>query len=323
MAVHISRGAGTGPEAAFAALGHQTRLGILHELWKEREPTEHIPQQTLSFAELRRRVGVKDGSQFNYHLKQLLDEFVHRTEDGYVITRAGERTMRTVLAESFGGDVVFDSEPVDDPCPLCGGQVVLEYGTERTLDFLAVRCTACEGAFQTVGMPRGCLSATEFLPPTGLRHRSLKQVYEAQQIWINHKFQTMMEGVCPECTGTVSITPSICESHDAPDGHVCSTCHTIFPIRFHHICDICHMNFEIPCESQMFTHPSAEAFYHERGHDDVWGHDWLTVSKTILERRVASEDPLEIRVSAAVDGDRIDVTIDETGRVVDLHIDAV
>lgn len=323
MAVEISRDAGDGPEATFAALGHQTRLAILYELWKERDPTEHIPQQALSFAKLRRRVGVRDGSQFNYHLKQLLGRFVERANEGYVITRAGERTMTAVLADSVGDDVVFDSEPVSDPCPLCGGQVVLEYRTERTMDFFVVRCTACEGAFQTVGLPLGCLSTTDFLPPTGLRHRSLKQVYEAQQIWTNHKFRSMMEGVCPECTGAVSITPSICENHDAPDGHVCSTCHTIFPIRFHHVCNVCHMNYEIPCESQMFTHPSAEAFYYERGHEDVWGHDWLRVSKTILERRIVSEDPLEIHVSAAIDGDRIDVVIDEAGRVTDLRIDAV
>ena len=303
-------------EETFAILGHETRLAILYELWKVRDPNEHIPERTLSFAELRKRVGIRDGSQFNYHLKKLLGEFVHQTDDGYVLRRAGERAMTTVLAGTLGTDLVLDSEPIADPCPLCGGPVVLECGTERTLDFFTVRCTSCDGSVSPSEDRTGTLSTSEFLPPTGVSNRTLDEAYEAQRTWIKHKFLSMMEGVCPECAGTVSVTQSVCENHETTPGHVCPECHTIFEVWFLHVCDVCHMNHEVPSSMHMLVDPTVAAFYHERGYE-LWGHDWHTVdTETVIRQAVVSDDPFELRISAVVAGDNIAVTLDGDGRVV-------
>ncbi|WP_396611892.1 winged helix-turn-helix domain-containing protein [Haloferax sp. S1W] len=318
MEAQIQTETGESPEAVFAALGHETRLAILYELWKARDPEEHIPKQALSFAELRKRIGMRDGSQFNYHLKKLLGEFVHQTDDGYVLRQAGEKILSTVLAGTMGSNIILDGEPIDEPCPLCGGPVVLECGTERTLDFFTVRCTACEGAVYPGEGMKGTLSTSEFLPPTGVKNRSISEAYQAQRTWVKHKMLSMMEGVCPQCSGTVSVTPKVCENHEPSDGRVCPECNTIFRVWFLRVCDVCHLNHEVPSEMHMLAHPTAAAFYYEHGYG--WDHDWHTIgTETVEEQQVVSTDPFELQTSAVADGEALDVTLDGDGQVVEVE----
>ena len=73
----------TGPRAveAFSILGHETRLAILLALWEAYEP--FAAENAVPFAELRRHVGMRDGSQFNYHLSRLVGHYVQKTETRY------------------------------------------------------------------------------------------------------------------------------------------------------------------------------------------------------------------------------------------------
>lgn len=41
---------------------------------------------------------MRGGSQFNYHRKQLVGQFVRHTDDGYEFRRAGHQLVRTVIA---------------------------------------------------------------------------------------------------------------------------------------------------------------------------------------------------------------------------------
>jgi DNA-binding transcriptional ArsR family regulator len=49
------------PAEAFAVVGNETRLAILEALWRS-------PERPVTFSDLRRRVGMRDSAQFNYHL---------------------------------------------------------------------------------------------------------------------------------------------------------------------------------------------------------------------------------------------------------------
>ncbi|WP_458209349.1 winged helix-turn-helix domain-containing protein [Haladaptatus sp. NG-SE-30] len=310
-------------EEMFAILGHETRLAILHALWEARDPVRHPDMRPVPFAELRKRVGMADGSQFNYHLKQLVGRFVHQTEDGYVLRRAGEQITSAVLAGALTDEVVLDAVPIDDPCPLCGGSVVLDCGTERTLDFFVVRCTDCEGAFQNPSCLPGTLSMTEFMPPAGVRNRrTVDEMYRAQQTWIRHKLTALIEGVCPECSGTISVTPLICDEHDADtvgDHRVCEHCDSVFEVRFRQVCDICKLALLAPSDRHIVLHPTVAAFYHDHGYE-TWGHEWLRIgTETIAEQTVVSHDPLEIRVEVGIDADRLDVILDDDGDVIDVR----
>lgn len=308
-------------EEAFTVLGHETRLNILVALWEHRQTTVHVPQQPMSFAALRKSVGMPDGSQFNYHLKPLLGRFVHHTEDGYILRREGERVVGAILAGDFTDEVVFDAEPRDEPCPLCGGATVFECNTERTLGHFALRCTECEGAFGGVGV-EGVLSLTDSLMPGGTRGRDPEEFWPALLVKIKHDIMSAVEGVCPDCTGTMSVTPRVCDDHHVEPGRRCPSCDTIWEVQFTRVCDICHLMVSFPPNRFLLTEPSVLVFLDDHGYDP-WA-DWIRVQLEVVDRQtVRSEDPFELEIVLTADGDRLTATLDGEGAVTDLHREPV
>jgi len=298
---------------AFAALGHETRLAILFALWEHRSVDVHVPQQPMPFVALRKAVGLRDGSQFNYHLEPLLDRFVHRTDDGYLLRREGERVVSAILAGAFTDSVVFDAEPRDEPCPLCGGPTVFECNTERTLGSFAVRCTECEGAFGGVGFD-GALSLLDSLSPAGIHARDPSEFYPAQVVKAKHDILSAAEGVCPDCTGTMDVTHRVCADHLVEPGRRCASCDTIFEVQFMGVCDVCHLLAVAPSTTYLRADPRVLVFLEE--HDYEPWHDWLRIELELVERQtVRSEDPFELEVVLAAGGDRLVATLDDAGVV--------
>lgn len=307
-------------EEAFAVLGNETRLAILFALWEHRSTDVHVPQQPLTFAELRKAVGLRDGSQFNYHLKPLLGQYVTKRDDGYILRREGERVVGAILAGTFTDEVLFDAEPRDEPCPLCGGPTVFECNTERTLGLFAVRCTECEGAFGGVGFD-GALSLTDSLSPTGTRTRDPEEFYAAHQVEVKHDIMSAVEGVCPDCTGTMSVTPRVCADHHVEPGRRCASCDTIYEVQFVRVCDVCHLLVGGPSSRCLLTEPQVLGFLDERGYDP-WD-DGYPIELEVVERQtVLSEEPFELEVVLAADGDRLVATLDGAGAVTDLRAGA-
>lgn len=304
-------------DEAFAILGNETRLAILFTLWEHRNTDVHVAQQPLTFTELRKAVGMRDGSQFNYHLKPLLGRFVHHTEDGYILRREGERVVSAILAGTFTDEVVFDAEPRDEPCPICGGQTVLECNTDRTLGHFAERCTECEGTFGGTGFD-GALSLAESLSPVGTRRRDPEAFYSALTVKIKHDIMSAVEGVCPDCTGPMSVTPRVCPDHQVESSRRCASCDTIFDVQFIRVCDVCHLLVTGPSNRYLLTEPRVLVFLD--GHEyDPW-EDWLRVELEVVERQtVLSEDPFELEVVLEADGDRVVAILDDSGAVTGLH----
>ena len=313
---------GISPEEVFELLGHETRLGILEALWEASRLSrgqnpdysiEWYPDTAaISFSELRTRVGMRDGSQFNYHLEKLVDSFVHKTDEGYVLNRNGQRIVSIIRAEEFTDEIVFDSEPIDSPCPMCGGDVVLESGTDRTLDFVFWRCTECEGLRQRPGMSPGLLGVMDSLSPAGVRDRSPEEVIKALVTWTIHRQTMAVQGVCPDCTGQVSTSLVRCQDHNG-DSNLCGSCGTVFGLRFHSICDRCHLSWIIPSEQHVLTHPTVRVFYREHGYEPK-GIDFpLIRAETIANQTVLSEDPIKVRTTIDIEGNRLDVIIDGEG----------
>lgn len=305
------------PDRAFAVLGHETRLAILFELWKQRRPDEHVPQHPMTFSELRKSLGMRDGSQFNYHLKPLVGRFVHRSADGYILRREGERVVSAILAGAFTDDVVFDAVPNDKPCEICGGQTVFECNADQTLGYFAIRCTECEGAFGGTGFD-GALSLTQSLSPVGTRSRDPAEFYRALDIMVKHQIMSAVEGVCPYCTGTTSVTPQVCGNHHVEPGRRCESCDTIFEVQFGIVCDVCRQMFGVPSNRCLLTEARTLVFLEDHEYDP-W-YDWILIELEVVRRQtVLSEDPFELEVVLEADGDRLVATLDERGTVTTLH----
>jgi hypothetical protein len=260
---------------------------------------------------------MRDGSQFNYHLKPLLNRFVHHSEDGYILRRGGERVVSAIFAGAFTDEVVFDAAPNDKPCEICGGQTVFECNTDQTLGYFAVRCTECEGAFGGTGFD-GALSLTESLSPVGTRSRDPEEFYRALDIMVKHQIMSAVEGVCPDCTGTMSVTSEVCRHHHVEPGRRCTSCDTIFEVMFVIVCDVCHQMTTVPSNRCLLTEPRMLVFLEDHDYDP-W-HDWLLIELEVVERQtVLSEDPFELEMVLEADGDRLVATLDEKGAVTTLR----
>lgn len=125
-----------------------------------------------------------------------------------------------------------------------------------------------------------------------------------------------MNGICPDCAGRVTSTSSVCEEHDPGDGEVCEQCQSTHPVTFLHVCTICRRSSRLTPWVHIFAHPDVQEFYKDRGFDS-FGPDYFRIwPATIVEQSVCSTEPLELKIGVNIEGDTLEVTIDDTGNVV-------
>lgn len=79
----------------FTLLSDETRLRIVFELVLRRGECPADP--TLSFSQLRSRVGAGDAGRFNYHLGRLRGDIVQKVNGGYQLTPTGEAIGVTLV----------------------------------------------------------------------------------------------------------------------------------------------------------------------------------------------------------------------------------
>jgi hypothetical protein len=96
---------------ALEALGNEIRMSILRELADA--------DGSLSFTELRKRVGLRDTGKFNYLLTKLCEYFVRQTETGYELGHAGTRVIAAVVPTAT---VDGNEANEGNSCPVCGDE---------------------------------------------------------------------------------------------------------------------------------------------------------------------------------------------------------
>jgi hypothetical protein len=295
------------PEGVFALLGDGTRMGILRALWEQYDP--YAADNAVPFSELYERVGADDTGNFNYHLGRLTGHFVRRTAAGYELTAPGFSVVRAVVAGGVTGDPTRTPARVDATCTNCGAPVAVSYEDGPTW----VRCPACEGYW-----PRRGGEILGFgLPPTGLRDRDPDGVLAATLVYAVRRFETMSDGVCPECGGAVDASLAACADHD-PAGGVCDACDSRFLGVVTFVCDVCRFAWRCPGYAPVSHHPAVVSFYHDRGIEHRPA-TWAGLSRGVdwREERL-STDPPSLRITVSHDGERLRLTLDETGTVVDV-----
>ncbi|WP_440006520.1 winged helix-turn-helix domain-containing protein [Halomicrococcus sp. SG-WS-1] len=303
---------------AFALLSNETRLAILLSLWEASAP--YNEGSALSFAELRKRVGMQDGSQFTYHLDKLVGTFVRRTDDGYKLRGTGRAIVWAVIERAGVESPPFEASELDEPCPYCGGSTVLRYEDAHLL----VTCTECEGRFSIEGFPPGIVLLQTF-SPAGLTGRAPEEILEAATIQRHHRHAMLFEGVCPRCAGSVASTLFWCGEHDPATGAVCRACgrRDRFLVRF--TCAVCEDGAQLPLSRAVVLHPVTKAFYYDCVIDEefrVADFDGVpSIREAVRSHRpeLVSEDPVRIRVTVSCDGDELHLTVDEAATVVDVR----
>jgi len=311
--------AGERATEAFERLSDETRLAILVALWERYEPFGET--DAVSFSELRNRVGTADSGQFNYHLDRLDGYFVESVDGGYRLSEAGLVFVRSVIAGAGIETPTLEPSEVDQSCTLCGGSVEVAYED----GWVYIRCTECEGLWADRGDDgregRGGQLAKFSLHPAGLANRSPEEVYAAGWVRTFQKLYSMIEGVCPTCTGRTERSLDVCSDHD-PDGR-CPSCgrRSRTVARLH--CTVCKEWVRTTLGGVAAYHPAVVGFYYEHGLELQYGFDDLARIRERLERgsssvELLSADPPRVRVTAELDGDEVWLELDGNLTVVDI-----
>lgn len=293
----------------FSLLGNDTRLAILLALWEDFNPVER--DNGLPFSELRNRVGIKDSGQFNYHLGKLESQLVAEDDDVYQLTNQGLQVIQSVIAGTAVYDPTLETEETSESCPRCGAPVMVAYRNEIT----SVSCSECEGWWPRL-MEEGSLFRFRF-PPAGLRDRTPTEVLHATMTFQLRRVESMMDGVCPMCGGSVETRLEVCRNHDATDGP-CDECGTPFLGQVSWRCLRCKNWMGGPSWAPVITHPSVVSFYYGHGIE----HDHSTWAGLVRGYYVREElieaDPPRMQLTFSHDNDELSITLDNDLHVVDV-----
>lgn len=310
---------GPGSIEAFEILSNETRLAILLALWDAYDP--HATDNTCSFTELRERIGMRQGGQFNYHLDKLVGRFVRKTDTGYELKSAGLTLLQGIIARTGLEDQTFEPTEIDDPCDLCGAPTAIAYERGRVYQL----CTACPGSAAGTEHPDGALIAWTF-EPTGVADRSAEELFAASTIKNFGRIAMRFEALCPDCSGPVEWSIDICDDHEpGPDGS-CPDCGRTETILAKETCTVCKSYGYGSPSIKVLLHPAVVSFFYDHGVEiGFTGHtDYADVARTLalvdtFEETVDERDPPRIRVTISYEGDELHLLLDETMSVVEVH----
>lgn len=310
MTAHVehSETEGLSPDEAFAVLGDETRLQILQVLGETDRP--------LPFSDLYSRTDYDRTPNFNYHLTKLVDHFVRKTDEGYVLRRTGRRVVQAILSGAVTDAPVVDRTPVETPCFLCGGQMEVSYREDR----LEIYCTDCGGtrsdSSATVDEPTEAsddIVGGVGLPPAGVHGRTPTELLRAAEIWSVAHGQATARGVCPHCSAPINRSVRVCEDHEPSDGP-CDACGQRFGITTAISCTNCIFGGESVFTSYLLGDTHMMAFLIDHGIDPIRP---KAFHLTEFEETVLSVDPFEARFTFTVDGETLELTVNDEFSVIE------
>jgi hypothetical protein len=281
---------GAAPSEAFALIGNEIRAAILEELGKD-------PHTGLSFSELRSRVDEDmDSGQFNYHLDQLVGQFVDDGDDGYTLRQQGLSLYRAIQAGSFNREVTHDSFDAGFDCYFCATRVEAFYADGA----FQLQCPDCDHVYSYTTVPP---SAVEGVDEATLLDRIAQ--YNRHTMWAHaHR-------VCPICAnGTTSEFISGEEAWTAGSHRL--------DVFYHTHCDHCGNNHYMSVGLALLFHPALVSFFYERGRDVTTTPHWhFEFGMTDDFTAVRSTDPWEVAVTVTADGDELELVVDDDLTVIE------
>ncbi|RBI62492.1 transcriptional regulator [halophilic archaeon] len=262
---------------SFGTLANATRLEILDALATADSP--------LSYANLFERSSADDRGRFNYHLRQLRDGHVRKTDQGYELAQSGVWATNILTASVLqqGGERPF--REIDSTCGNCGSSPV-EIGYRGGEGI--VRCRECDRQ----------LTRFDF-PPGAVRNLSLEDFVEAFAQRTRRYVGLADAGVCPFCSHRMTsvLRPGSATRSDS------------LPVAFD--CSGCSAELRAPLGLVLSNRPRISATLFERGIDldetPFWERGWCTFSAP----RVSRTDPLLVALEMPTDDGDWTVVADE------------
>lgn len=287
---------GVDPAEAFAALSDPLRVDILRALAAFHRERGAEP---VGFAELRKRVEVRDSGRFRYHLNELRDNFVEKAEDGYRLTNTGVETVAAILAGTYTDRASVGPDTLDSECPACGTAAVARYRDGRC----TVTCREDHPLFAWS------------LPPAAAADATLTEVVARAELFARQAIERGLAGVCPKCSAPVDprVVADRANATGSEEGTERAGAATP-GLRV--VCDTCGARLVGPVGFCLLVDPEVAAFYrrHDRPLDEahVWEPAFVADDDAVS---VAATDPLRVAVDVTLDGDTLAATVNESGRV--------
>lgn len=290
------------PQEALSVLGDETRLGILQAIGEADEP--------LRFTELFDRSECETSANFSYHLRELKGQFVHETDNGYLLRQAGRRVIEAVLAEAVPDAEPMERTVVDWSCFRCGARVEVGYQESH----VGLYCPGCGGtrdgrSTTTAGrlIDQSDVLGILDLPPAGTIERSPLEILHAAHFWTTSEALALAKKICPRCSAGLDVAIHACAEHDSSDG-LCVACGQRFAIVLEYDCRNCIFSVKSPIGTYLFDNTDLIEFMirHDIDPFSVPGFHFCA-----LDESVRSTDPFEADLTFSVNGESISFRIDE------------
>lgn len=284
-------------DAVFGLLSDETRVEILRAIAiaeSDQEDADPSPVE-LSFSGIYKRIDVDNTSKLSYHLGELTETFLRKSDEGYSFTHAGEQIVRFLLSGNYEKLTDFDPHPTSGTCIYCGRTTLI---ARLHHQYFQIRCTFCERPVSAFPItPAQARSWTE----NDLAHNvKQKQAIDYDQI---------RRGMCPECAGCLST-----EVIRLPESQRTETiCHLVIDR-----CHECLRRYNSPLTYRVAYHPASVAFHWDRGIDitskGLWElHEHVYEGRWVSER--ISTDPDEYKIVLRYDGDILRARLDSCATV--------
>jgi len=310
------------PEEAFAVLANETRFAIVRALWERYELFEmtnvvefadlYEEDTAVPFSTLYESVGYGDTGNFNYHLEQLVDHFVRRTDTGYELTEAGFEIARAVVAGTVRELPAIESTAIDEGCVRCDGTVIIDYDNHHVV----ASCSRCSGIWHDETGEDGVLFTLPF-PPRGLTDRTAEEAFHATIAYNFHRIESFIAGICPDCSGVVETSLDVCTDHEFDDRGGCPDCFRQHQFEVAEVCRSCKSIARGPLTIAILCHPTVRSFYHASDAAFPFA-SWESFRRAqTIEEELLETDPLRIRLTVPCGDDRLRLDLDETLDVVE------
>lgn len=303
---------GMAPDEAFALLGNEIRVEILRELGDA--------DGTVSFTELRDRVGIDRGRNFNYHLDKLLGHFVEKVENGYQLRPAGRRVVEAVLSGTITDTPTVDRTEIDLTCWYCGATTTeISYRDE----VVTLYCAECGGTYDGSSETFGPTTPADqdrlgsiILPPAGIRLRSPEGIARAALSRLLLEMETVVADVCPRCSAPIEKSLVVCEDHDGAG--VCDQCDRRYALAVDIACMNClFQRRETILGLYLLAVSPIRMFLTDHGFDHVApSFELLFGILAPYEENIDRMDPLRAEITFSIDDDAIALTVDEELNIV-------
>ncbi|GAB3687355.1 winged helix-turn-helix domain-containing protein [Salinarchaeum chitinilyticum] len=278
-------------EAVFSALGDETRLRILLELAERPEPDRST--EPYSFSELRRAVGVEDAGRFNYHLDELQDTFVTKSDAGYRPTLAGLNVASAIHAGRFAsGEHELSAETAFD-CSACAAPLRARYVDE------SVRLE-CANDHRWFSYP---------VPAGAAANRSMAELLDVTVRRTATNVELARTGLCPRCWGRTTVQVA------DPDGSFAELDEDWRRVDVE--CARCWLAYNVPLPLFVANSPPVVAFYHDHGLEPNAA---MLSERTVLEEATTERvgtSPDRFEVTIELDDDRLALLVDREGTLLE------